>query len=379
MDLHRLKSHITVTPAFVIDEAAIIEALEVLTTLRQQTGCKMLFSVKALPLSSVLELAKPYVDGFSVSSLFEARLASEILARQGSLHLSTPGIRADEIAELNQLCSHISFNSLSQYQRFSPATDSASSGIRINPKLSFLADNRFNPCREHSKLGADLDEFCSFNTTTAIEGLHFHTVFSATNFSPLIQTVTKLEAKLGQAFKQLQWLNLGGGYLFKQIADPSPFVALLNRLAQQQATQIYIEPGKAIVGEAGHLITSVIDVFQSDGKTVAILDTSVNHQPEVFEYQKPPLLHEHDPQGQYGAILAGCTCLAGDVFGEYRFSKPVAIGDRLIFKNLGAYSLVKANRFNGYNLPDIYMFNSAGLKKVKNYHYADYRQQWQVT
>jgi carboxynorspermidine decarboxylase len=99
----------------------------------------------------------------------------------------------------------------------------------------------------------------------------------------------------------------------------------------------------------------------------------------VFEYQKPPLLHEHDPQGQYGAILAGCTCLAGDVFGEYRFSKPVAIGDRLIFKNLGAYSLVKANRFNGYNLPDIYMFNSAGLKKVKNYHYADYRQQWQVT
>lgn len=379
MDFHRLKNQITATPAFIVDEDAIIEGMEVLNTLRQRTGCKVLFSIKSLPLTRVLELIKPYVDGFSVSSLFEVRLASEILAGQeGCIHLSTPGIRVDEITELDQLCSHISFNSVSQYQRLAPLTRNAATGMRINPKLSFLNDDRFNPCRLHSKLGVDIDDFCTFNSAVKIAGLHFHTVFSATNFTPLLQTLAKIEAKLGQQFKQLQWLNLGGGYLFKQITDHSAFIAVLNRISQQQTTQIYIEPGKAIVGEAGYLMTSVIDIFQSEGKAIAVLDTSVNHHPEVFEYQKSPVLHEHDPHGQYAAILAGCSCLAGDIFGEYRFSKTLAIGDRLVFKNLGAYSLVKANRFNGHNLPDIYTFNCGDLTNVKTYAYTDYRQQWQT-
>lgn len=377
MDLLKLKTQITTTPAFIVDEDVIIENLAVLKTLRQQTGCKVLFSIKSLPFSNVLELVKPYVDGFSVSSLFEARLANEILAGQGSIHLSTPGIRADEITELDQLCTHISFNSLSQYQRLAPLIQHASVGMRLNPKLSFLSDDRFNPCRLHSKLGVDIDEFCQANLAES-KGLHFHTIFSATNFTPLLQTLAKVEKKLKQQFKQLQWLNLGGGYLFNQIADFSDFIAAIKRIKAQQTTEVYLEPGKAIVGDAGYLVSSVIDIFQSDGKTIAVLDTSINHNPEVFEYQKLPLLHEHNPNGQYAAILAGSSCLAGDVFGEYRFAKPLAIGDRLIFKNLGAYSLVKANRFNGYNLPDIYAVNQSGGCKIKSYVYTDYRQQWQT-
>ncbi|MGZ5030457.1 MAG: carboxynorspermidine decarboxylase, partial [Methylobacter sp.] len=159
MDFLILKESVYSSPAFVLDETEINKQLEILAELRAQCDCKVLYSIKSLPFSSVMEMAKPYVDGFSVSSLFEARLANEILAGQGSVHLTTPGIRPDELDELSSLCSHISFNSLTQYWQFAETAQAQSSiGLRINPKLSFLNDDRFNPCRPHSKLGVDIDD-----------------------------------------------------------------------------------------------------------------------------------------------------------------------------------------------------------------------------
>ncbi len=376
MDIRDFKQSIEKTPAFMVDEDTIIAVLERLAGL-QFSGAKVLFSIKSLPLTSVLEIAGDYVDGFSVSSLFEARLVKDTLQQEaGSIHLTTPGIREDEMAELDRLCSHISFNSHNQHERLSPLLNQASAGLRLNPKLSFLSDDRFNPCRQHSKLGVPLDDLCQHDKS--IDGLHFHTVFSATDFSPLQKTVARIEKRAGHKLKELQWLNLGGGYLFGQIKNLSPLRELIGRLQHQYALEIYLEPGKAVVGEAGFLMASVIDLFASDGKQVAVLDTSINHNPEVFEYQKKPALIEEQPDGKYGAILAGSTCLAGDVFGEYRFDRPLQIGGRLVFKNMGAYSLIKANRFNGHNLPDIYSHREGRIKKIKQYHYQDYQRQWQV-
>jgi carboxynorspermidine decarboxylase len=377
MDFQALKNSVASSPAFVVDAVEIVNALKVLEELRNQCGCKVLYSIKALPFSSVLERAKPFVDGFSVSSLFEARLADEILAGQGSIHLTTPGIRPDEIDDIASLCTHISFNSLNQYQRFGDAARAESSvGLRLNPKLSFLDDERFDPCRPFSKLGVDVDELCRSNSLDQLNGLHFHTVFSATDFTPLIKTIEKLQSHLGSKFASLKWLNLGGGYLFNRIEDHSRFIDLVRRLKSDFGVEIYIEPGKAVVGQAGHLIATVIDTFASDGKAIAVLDTSVNHNPEVFEYQRQPELREHVPEGAYAAVLAGCTCLAGDIFGEYRFNKPLKIGDRVVFKHVGAYSLIKANRFNGHNLPDVYEASSEKVTLLKRYDYADYRGQW---
>jgi len=375
MDFQAVKATLSSSPAFIIDEAAIVECLQVLTQLRAQSGCKVLYSVKALPLSYVLETVKPYVDGFSVSSLFEARLAKEILAGAGSLHLTTPGIRADEIDELSHLCSHISFNSLSQHQRYVDQIQAQTSiGLRVNPKLSFLDDDRFNPCGQYSKLGADIATVKPY--LAQAQGIHVHNVFSATDVFSLIKTLDKVEHELGDCLADLRWINLGGGYLFNQIADLGPLIERIVRLKNDFAVDVYIEPGKALVGHAGHLVSTVIDSFVSDGKTVAILDTSINHNPEVFEYQRQPECHEHDSNGQYAVILAGCTCLAGDVFGEYCFAEPLNIGDKIVFKNVGAYSLIKANRFNGYNLPDIVVFKNNQLHNIKHYSYQDYRQQW---
>lgn len=371
-----LKHSVYSSPAFVIDEVKLTQSLETLAELREKSGCKVLYSLKALPFSTVLDIAKPFVDGFSVSSLFEARLADEVLSGQGSIHLTTPGIRPDEIDELGVVCTHISFNSLSQHQRYAEATQAHSSvGLRVNPKLSFLSDERFDPCRQHSKLGVAIEDLTGLEQ---VQGLQVHSIFSATDFVPLIKTLAKLEQYLGVGLAQLEWLNIGGGYLFDQIEHQRPFIDLVKKLKQEYDLEVYIEPGKAVVGQAGHLVATVLDSFVSDGVTIVILDSSVNHNPEVFEYQRQPELHEHEPEGRHVAMLAGCTCLAGDVFGTYRFKLPLQLGDKVVFNNVGAYSLIKANRFNGYNLPDIYLANALRVKKLKHYDYQDYRQQWRA-
>jgi carboxynorspermidine decarboxylase len=379
MDFQVIKDNVKSCPAFVLDADAITNALAGLTSLREQCGVKVLYALKALPLSSVLDLAKPYVDGYSVSSLFEARWAYEHLLGSGSIHLTTPGLRIDEWQDLKRYTTHISFNSLSQYQRFADKEASGLSlGLRVNPKQSFLDDERYDPCRPYSKLGVSIDELWQSADFESIKGLHIHNVFSVSKYPPLLETIAKLRHYFGKDLAKLEWLNLGGGYLFEHIKDHRPFVAAINQLRADYQLEVYVEPGNGIVGHTGHLVTTVIDSFVSDGKTIAIVDTSVNHNPEVFEYQRQPLLHEHKPKGRYSAILAGSTCLAGDVFGEYRFDQPLKIGDKLVFKEVGAYSLIKANRFNGYPLPDIYLHQDKYLKAIKQDSYQDYRSQWQA-
>lgn len=376
MDFNVLKKQLPTTPAFVIDEKTIHANLTELLDLKKQSTCRLLYSIKALPLESVLLLAKEYVDGFSVSSLFEARLAKEILVYKGSIHITTPGLRDDEFNQISEFCSHISFNSLPQYQRLHKQSNKQSSlGLRLNPKLSFSKDIRFDPCRPHSKLGVEIESLIDIPENIA--GLHVHTVFSNTDYQALEKTVALLEQKLGDQLKQLQWLNLGGGYLYHQINNHQPFIDLVKRLRARYGIEVFIEPGKAIVGNAGYLVTSVIDSFISDDKLLVVLDTSVNHNPEVFEYQKSPELLEADKRGEYACLLVGSSCLAGDVFGEYFFKKQPKVGDRLVFTHVGAYSLIKANRFNGYNLPDVYSADENGaISLLTQSSYQDYRKQW---
>lgn len=366
------------TPAFVLDEARLLENLTILTSISKQSGCKVLYAIKALPSAKVLEIAKPFVNGFAVSSLFEATLAREVLAGDGEVHLTTPSLIAEELYELAMLCTHINFNSLSQYNLYAPAIENETSiGLRVNPKLSFLTDERFNPCRRYSKLGIDIDALWHSNQIEQVQGLHFHTVFAATDFHPLIQTVEKLRNYFGQSLKNLKWINFGGGYLFHKIQNCQPFIDLVIDLRRELGVECYLEIGNGIVGNAAQIEASVIDVFESDGKTIAILDTSINHHPEVFEYQKSPTVLQHNENGRFNVILAGGTCLAGDVFGEYRFQHPLQIGDKITFENVGAYTLIKANRFNGHNFPSIYVKRVGGeLELVRHYSYQDYHQQW---
>ncbi len=378
--LNDIKASLVSTPAFILDQASMIQSFEQLAAFRNQSGCNILYSIKALPLSRVLEWAEPWVDGFSVSSLFEARLAADVAPKK-PLHLTTPGLRPDQFEEISRLCSHISFNSVSQQQRLiGIAGADLSLGVRINPKVSFIDDSRYDPCRKASKLGVAIDDIIALQDLSGIQGLHFHTNFDSLSALPLLHTIDLLEERLGFCFEQLSWLNLGGGYLPESYFNNQNLIRRIKQLRSDWGIDVYIEPGKGVLANVGYLVATVIDLFESDDKQIALLDTSVNHLPEVFEYQLPPNLIEHDPLGQNKYQLTGSTCLAGDVFGDYLLSYSLQPGDRLIFADVGAYSLVKAHRFNGYNLPDLYCYNDKHkLTKLKEYSYQDYRQQWLVT
>jgi carboxynorspermidine decarboxylase len=375
------------TPAFVYDERKIIHQIEHFSECCKTSGLKLLYSVKALPLAETLALMAPLVDGYSASSPFEARLAAE--AGQGypfkthTLHITSPGLRLQDLGDIARHCDQISFNSLEQCRRLLPALEGpASLGIRVNPRLSFLDDPRYDPCRPFSKLGVPVEELRAALTedpalAARIEGLHFHTSFESRSFQPLRATLAHLEQALGPVLAGIRWINLGGGYLVASAADARALSGIVLDLKRRWPVEVYVEPGKAVVGPCGWLVASVIDRFTRDGKPIAVLDTGVHHLPEAFEYQKSPALADHRPDGAYPCLLAGCTCLAGDVFGEYRFERPLEVGDRVAFANVGAYALVKASRFNGHDWPSIYALGLDGQPRlVKRYGYENYRAQW---
>lgn len=376
-----LKRLLPATPAFVYDQNAIDRTLERFRHAAGDSGPQLLFSVKSFPFLPLLRRIAPWVDGFSASSLFEAQLCAEALAGRGSLHVTTPGFRPDEIDEIGGLCDFVSFNSLEQFERWSERIDGmASVGLRVNPQRSFLPDPRYDPCRPHSKLGVPLDRLKSAlaggGLGEILQGFHFHSVFDSPSFEPLAETLADLQANLGEYLEGLKWINLGGGYRLDAGVRLERLVELTAGLRRDYGLNVYFEPGKAVTGPAGYLVTGVIDVFDSGGKTVAVLDTSIDHLPEVFEYQISPSLAETCDEGAASAILAGGTCLAGDVFGEYRLASCPRIGDRFVFENVGAYSLIKANRFNGHNLPSIHRWDGLALHLEQSYGYDDYRNQW---
>ncbi len=363
------------TPAYIFDVPKFTARLKQFSDLRQKTRFKLLYSIKALPIPAVLGAMLPYVDGFSTSSLFEAKLAREVMDDQGVIHITTPGFREEELGELVKVCDYLSINSLNQWQRFSEYLgDSIKAGIRVNPQLSFLNDDRYDPCRQYSKLGVSIDQVQGLE---GLSGLHFHSMFGSENIEPLRETIEKIEAKLANLLHQLEWINLGGGYVFTDQAMIEEFDKIVCRLSDQYDLTVFFEPGKGIIGDAGELVTEVIDLFESEGKNIAVLDSSVSHHPEIFEYQQSPTIKEAVSNGIWNGILAGCSCKSGDLFGEYNFPHPLQIGSRITLLNVGAYSLVKASRFNGINLPDVYLKKDDGkLELIRHFEYSDYKKFW---
>jgi carboxynorspermidine decarboxylase len=367
------------TPAFVIDERRLERGLKIAVRLRDTCGFKLLYALKPLTFEFVLELMMGSVDGFATSSLFEARMARAAIGAHGSVHVTTPGFRAQEIGELSQLCDAVTFNSLPQWRRFASEIDRDSQvGLRVNPGLSFVGDPRYDPCRRHSKLGVDIDRLAAkWRKHPALfdrlRGLLVHTNCDSPSFEPLYRTVLQLDEKLGSLLSHIQWINLGGGYLFRPGERADLLADAVRLLQSRHGLDVYLEPGASLVRQAGFLVASVIDRFRSGGKSIAVLDTTVNHMPEMFEYQCEPDVIGHDDDADHEYQLVGSSCLAGDIMGDYGFHRPLFVGSRVVFTNIGAYAMVKAHMFNGINLPTVYSVMPAGeLVLRRRFTYEDF-------
>ena len=367
------------TPAFVYDERVISESIGLIAQAGERAGCRLLYSAKPFSFAPFLEFLSARVREFAVSSPFEARLVKESTGDQSEIHISAPVFSDKDITDVYEVCDFISFNSIRQLQQFGDkASRQNSVGLRINPQKSFIEDERYDPCRMHSKLGVPIEELSRLMSETptvlaTISGVHFHSNCDSTDFNELFDTVKHLDTAIEPLLSRVDWINIGGGYLFNEADSFAPFFRAVYLLRTKYGLTVFVEPGAAILRNAGYLVSTVLDMFESDGKTVAILDTTVNHMPEVFEYQFSPDVMGATDDGEFKVILAGCSCLAGDVFGEYAFDEPITIGARVVFENMGAYTVPKWHMFNGINLPSIYALTEDGqIVLKKQFTYADF-------
>ncbi|MCH8310581.1 MAG: hypothetical protein IIB17_08820 [Chloroflexi bacterium] len=348
------------TPALVYAESELVETASRIRRMTTEAGCDLTYAMKPCTLAWALDTIAPFVTGFAASSPFEAQLARQVLGDNGNIHYHSVAVTESEFAQVSALADFMSFNSINQFQRHQPqSNESVSLGLRVNPGISFVADERYDPCRRHSKLGVPIDALSKFDSPN-VKGLMFHTNCESDDLRHLLATVQNMQRRLSPMLEGLDWVNLGGGYMFREGTDIEPLRQAVEILRNNGDTRIIIEPGGAFVRDAGIIVSAVLDIFDSNGVEVAVLDTTINHMPEVFEYQFEPEVLDYQPEGQHRYILAGRSCLAGDIFGDYTFDQPLHIGDRVTFMEMGAYTQPKAHTFNGINLPDVYAYTKDG-------------------
>ncbi len=367
------------TPCYIVSEQKLRTKFTMLKTMSQLKDFSFIFPLKPVAIPVVLNLLKEVVSGFSVSSLNESILVRKLFHAEIPVFLTSPAMKSEEVDRLANLCDHISFNSLGQLARFgSVFARRCKLGLRVNPGLSFVKDKRYNPCRKYSKLGVTLDELNELvqmksDELKQISGISFHNNCESDDFADLLETIHILNERIPAVLQSINWINIGGGYSISKKTNWDPFLKGIRILKEKYNLKIYFEPGKGIIGDTIQLISSVQDIIARKDKLIAILDTSVNHMPEVFEYQYRPSVLHSNTKGKHRYILAGASCLAGDIFGEYSFDKQLEIGSKIVFEDMGAYTLVKAHMFNGINLPTIYLLSMDGeLELIREYDYEDF-------
>ncbi len=371
-DIEKLPS-----PCYLIDTGLLENNLKTLDYVQKQTGAKTLLALKAFACWSVFGIVKKYLHGTAASSLFEAKLAKEYFGKD--IHLCAPAYRDDQFPELLELSDHIVFNSFTQWQKFRLMMQSKKdikAGLRVNPEHSEVKQDIYDPCAEGSRLGIKA-KFFEGKNLEGITGLHFHTLCEL-NADALQRTLQALENKFSDSIPQMKWINFGGGHhITRPDYDLHLLCDLIKDFKQKYNVDIYLEPGEAVALNAGFLIATVLDIVKND-IDIAILDTSAAaHMPDVLEMPYRPMVNGSDLPGKksYNCRLAGPTCLAGDVIGDYSFDKPLRPGDRVIFHDMAHYTIVKNNMFNGINLPDIVLYypETDIYKTQRHFNYTDFK------
>jgi carboxynorspermidine decarboxylase len=367
------------SPCYVLEEKKLIQNLELLRSVQERAGVTIILALKGFAMFSAFPIISQYLAGTTASSLFEAMLAREEFG--GELHLYLPVYQEHEFTALIQGAAHITFNSLSQWQRFQEKTLAAhiSPGLRINPEYSPVEHEIYNPASPFSRLGIRA-EVLGDRLPQGIEGLHCHNLCESDSYA-LAETLEQIEDRFGHLLPQIKWLNLGGGHLITRSGyDIEHLMKVITDFkARYPHLKIYLEPGAAVVWEAGFLRATVLDLIETPGVAIAMLDVSFTaHMPDCLEMPYQPRIRgAHEPQaGKYIYRMGGLTCLAGDVMGmgDYAFEQPLQVGDTILFEDMMHYTMVKTSMFNGIQHPAIGIIRQNGtFDQVKTFGYEDYK------
>lgn len=368
------------TPCYVIDEKKLKENLQILKEIREEAGCKILLAQKAFSCFYEYPLIGRYLDGTTASGLYEARLGKEEMGKEN--HVFAPAYKDADIKELGEICDHIIFNSFAQLRRHKDVVSGKSLGLRINPECSTQGDHAiYDPCAPGSRLGVTKEVFVRETEEEpelfdALDGLHFHTLCEQ-NADDLAKTLEAVEEKFGPWLSKIKWLNMGGGHhITRDDYDRKLLIKCIKHIRDTYGVEVYLEPGEAIALNAGYLVTEVMDIVEN-GLSVLILDASAAcHMPDVLEMPYRPPLKDSGNAGEkaFTYRLSSCTCLAGDVIGDYSFDKQIQVGDKLYFQDMAIYSMVKNNTFNGIPLPGIAVMKEDGdCEMIRTFGYEDFK------
>jgi carboxynorspermidine decarboxylase len=364
------------TPCYIVDEGRLIKNLELLKSVMDRTGCKILLAQKAFSMYALYPLIGNYLSGTAASGLHEARLGREEMPG-GEVHVFSAAYREYEFNEIAGVSDHIIFNSFAQLEKFKGITQEKGKqiGIRVNPERSTQGHGIYDPCAEGSRLGVTRANFRE-DLLDGVTGLHFHTLCEQ-NADALVLTLAAFEKSFGHILHQMDWVNFGGGHhITRDDYDVDTLVREIIRVRDTYGVEVYLEPGEAVALNAGYLVSTVLDIVDN-GVKIAILDTSAAcHMPDVLEMPYRPKVVGSDFPGnkKHNYRFGGPTCLAGDIIGDYSFDAPLKPGDRLTFLDMAIYTMVKNNTFNGINLPDIAVLKTGGsIVPVKSFGYDDFK------
>lgn len=364
------------TPYFVVDEKSLLRNLELLKKVEEEGPCRILLAQKAFSMFSVYPLIRKYLSGSTASGLYEARLGKEEFG--GETHVFSPAYREDEFEELLTYADHLVFNSPSQLRKYAPRARALGKeiGLRINPECSTQEGHAiYDPCAPGSRLGTTREQFDE-SLLPLLDGLHFHTLCEQ-NSDDLETTADEFEKKFGNYLSQMKWVNFGGGHhITREDYDVERLLRIVRHFHETYGVTVYLEPGEAVVLNAGFLVTSVLETLHN-GMDIAILDTSAAcHMPDVLEMPYRPPLRDSGLPGEKAVTyrLGGPTCLAGDVIGDYSFDAPLKEGDCLVFEDMALYTMVKTNTFNGMPLPSISLRHENGrIEEIRRFGYEDFK------
>nr|CRH07980.1 Putative carboxynorspermidine decarboxylase [Candidatus Magnetococcus massalia] len=362
------------TPVTICDLPTLKRNIDLLSHIQTETGCEILLALKAFAMWSVFDRLNRGLAGVSAASPDEARLGHEKFG--GHVHTFASAYKAEEMAQTIAHSSHLIFNSIAQWQRFGKQAlaGGCEVGLRINPQHSEAKQEIYDPCQKNSRLGITADQLQGVDLT-GVTGLHFHNLCN-NGADALARTAQAVEEKFGPYLKQMRWINLGGGHMITSDGyDLKTLYRVIRGFQQRYGLQVILEPGEAVVRDAGVLVGEVLDIVPNP-IPVAILDLSAAaHMPDVLEMPYRPDLIGAGEMGEkkHGYRLTGSTCLAGDTIGDYSFDQPLTIGQRLVFLDMAQYTMVKNTFFNGIRLPAIAIHHGGGeVEVVRRFSYDDF-------
>lgn len=358
------------TPYYLIDESRLLKNLEKIKEVRERSGAKSVLALKCFSTWSVFDLMRQYMDGTTSSSLFEARLGAEKFGKE--VHAYCVAFSDEEIDAVRPFASKIIFNSISQLKRFASKTEGIPRGLRINPGVSHSHFDLADPARTYSRLGVtDMAEIMS--VSSMITGAMFHCNCENDSMEKISLIIDHIGRTYEPLLRKLKWVSFGGGIYFTKEGYPfDAFCQKLSDFTKRYGVQVYLEPGETAITQSGFLVTKVLDIIHNK-MDVAIVDSAVEtHMLDLLIYRQEAKI-ETPMGGPHTYMIAGRTCLAGDVFGTYTFPEKLQVGSLITFADAAGYTLVKKNWFNGVPMPAIVVRRLDGrIDVVKKFNYSDY-------